>query len=89
VLVRSLILLGLAFGLVLASSGDAVALSCADDYSETATLELESVTVDGKPAGPSAGHSLGSVRVYPRRDRTVSFEVVNKSDRDWEEAFAP
>jgi hypothetical protein len=88
-LARSLILCALTTGFILAASGDAVATSCADEYSETATLEIESVTVDGKPVSPSAGHAIGTVQVYPRRDKTLAFEVVSKSIREWEESYAP
>lgn len=88
-LVRSLIILFSAACLVLASSGDAVATSCADDYSETATLEIESVTVDGKSSSATPGHLIGVARIFRHQDKTLEFQVNSTSDRHWEESLAP
>jgi len=84
--------MGMAIGcfvLSFATAGDVHAMSCVRVRAETAELELQSVTVDGKSVGLPAIYTGTVVSVYRHTNGSVQLLAKRGPEWLWEERLEP
>lgn len=86
---RRLVLAVVGFVISFATAGDVHATSCVRVRAETAELELQTVTIDGKPAPAPPIYASTVVRVYRNYDGSVHLHARQAGHWLWEETFEP